>query len=485
MAAKSKDGRNVIWKPQERQRVFLSRPEYEVLYGGAAGGGKSDAMLIEALRQVGIPHYKGIIFRKTYKQLEELIDRSRTLYGAAFPRARYNSTAHCWQFPSGAKVYFGNMQRVADRTNYQGKAYDFIGFDELTHFTWDEYSYMFSRNRPTGPGTRVYMRATANPGGIGHGWVKERFITAAPAGKTVWELANIHMPDGSIKKMQRSRTFIPSTVFDNRALLENDPQYLASLAMLPEAERQALLYGNWDSFSGQVFTEWRNDPDHYTDRLWTHVVEPFPVPKHWRIWRSFDFGYSKPFSVGWYTADEQGKIYRIKEYYGCTGTPNVGLRLDPSAIAREIKKAEDNDPALRGRSITGIADPAIFDRQRGDSVADLMAKEGIFWSPGDHTRLAGKMQFHYRLAFDERGIPGLQVFSTCRNFIRTIPALVYDEAHVEDINTDMEDHIYDECRYLLMEHPISPRVSVRKPAPQFDPLDQFMGDGDRAVVLHI
>ena len=135
--------------------------------------------------------------------------------------------------------------------------------------------------------------------------------------------------------------------------------------------------------------------------------------------------------------------------------------------------------------ITGIADPAIFDRQRGDSVADLMAKEGILWSPGDHTRLAGKMQFHYRFAFDERGIPGLQVFSTCRNFIRTIPALVYDEAHVEDINTDMEDHIYDECRYLLMEHPISPRKNVRKPAPQFDPLDQFAESGNRAVFLHI
>lgn len=464
---------NIVWQPQPKQAAFMARPEYECLYGGAAGGGKSDALLAEALRQVHIPHYRAIIFRKTYPQLSELIDRSRALYGPAFPRARYNQTEHCWTFPSGAKVYFGSMQYTKDRINYQGKRYDFIAFDELTHFTWDEYSYMFSRNRPSGPGTRVYMRASTNPGGIGHGWVKDRFITAAPPLTPVEDNYEVPDPSGRLIKLRRRRIFVPSTVFDNQELLRNDPNYLANLAMLPEAERNALLYGSWDSFDGQVFREWRNDPRHYDDQRWTHVINPFPIPKHWRIYRGFDFGYAKPFSVGWFAVDEDGRIYHIKEYYGCTGTPNTGIKLNPVEIAAGIRQMEAEDPVLKGKQIVGIADPSIFDESRGESVARMMQRSPnfIYWQGGDNTRLAGKMQFHYRLAFDSEGLPMFQVFSTCKHFIRTIPTLVYDESKVEDINTDQEDHIYDMCRYVMMEHPLSPRMNedIRKLGN--DPLD--------------
>ena len=275
----------VVWRPQPRQAEFMSRPEPEALYGGAAGGGKSDALVIEALRQVHIPHYRALILRKTYPQLSDLVDKSQVYYHRAFPQAQYNATAHVWNFPSGAKIYFGSMQYTKDRTNYQGKAFDFIGFDELTHFEWEEYSYMMSRNRPTGPGTRVYMRATTNPGGIGHGWVKARFITPAPPGTPITEEYTVKLPDGTEQKLQRARVFIPSSIFDNPALLANDPGYLASLASMPEAEKQALLYGSWDSFSGQVFTEWRNDPARYEDQRWTHVIAPFTIPKHWQIYR--------------------------------------------------------------------------------------------------------------------------------------------------------------------------------------------------------
>lgn len=466
-----------IWKPQAKQATFQARGEYEALYGGAAGGGKSDAILTEALRQVHIPHYRGLILRKTYPQLSELVDRSRELYYGAYPKAVYNDSKHFWKFPSGAKIYFGAMQHTKDRINYQGKRYDFIAFDELTHFTWEEYSYMFSRNRPSGPGTRCYIRATTNPGGIGHGWVKERFITAAPPMTPIKTRISIPGPDGKMMEMERSRIFVPSTVFDNDELLKNDPNYLANLSLLPEKEKKALLFGDWDSFAGQVFTEWKNDPAHYEDRVGTHVIKPFVIPKSWRIFRGFDFGYSRPFAVEWIAVDHDGRAYVIAELYGCTGTPNEGVRYTPSQIAEKIKSFEAGHPNLSGRKIRGIADPAISKAETGESIADMFAREGVFFDFGDNQRLAGKMQFHYRLSFDENNIPMMYVFENCTHFIRTVPTLVYDPSNVEDIDSSGEDHIYDCVRYVLMENLISPKNGPSEINAGDDPLNIRGNDG--------
>ena len=424
------------------------------------------------LPQVHIPHFRALILRKTYPQLTELIDKSRAYYSRAFPGARYNESRHFWQFPSGAKVFFGSMHGRDDRENYRGRQFDVIIFDELTHFTWEEYSFMFSRNRPGGPGTFVCMRATTNPGGIGHGWVKKRFIDPAPPLTPIVEEMQVQGEDGSPVTVSRSRVFVPATVYDNSILLRNDPGYLANLSMLPSAERKAQLEGSWDSFAGQVFNEWRDDPAHYRDRVWTHVIEPFSIPRSWRIWRGFDFGYSKPFAVLWFAADGDGRLYLVRELYGCSGVPNEGVKMEPTEIAARIREIEETDRNLVRHEIIGIADPSIYDESRGESVARMMERPParIFFHGGDNHRIPGKMQFHDRLAFDERGVPGLYVFSTCRDFIRTVPQLTYDQNKPEDVDTSGEDHIYDAARYVFMERPVTLPSAVKKRRPP-SPLD--------------
>ena len=441
---------NICWQPQPRQAAFQARSEYEVLYGGAAGGGKSDALVAEALRQVNNPNYRAILFRKTFPQSRELIIKSRRLYPLCCPGAKYNATQHVWTFPSGALIYFGSMPNSDSYLDYQGLSFAFIGFDELTHFTQKEYEYLFSRNRADGPGLRCYIRATANPGGIGHSWVKARFIDPEPAETPIKFTTTIQNPEGEAVEVERERVFIPSSVWDNKILLANDPNYLANLAQLPEAERKALLYGDWDSFSGQVFTEWRNNREGYKTRKWTHVIEPFEIPSDWRRYRSFDFGYSRPYAVQWWAVDPDGTAFLYRQLYGSNGVPNEGVRDEPREIARKIREIEEAEE--QGRSIIGVADPSIWDESRGfdGTIINMFEREGIYFDKGDNKRLPGKMQMHKRLHFDKNGYAGMYVFSNCREFIRTIPALVYDTFHPEDIDTTQEDHDYDAARYFMM-----------------------------------
>lgn len=486
-AKAKRDGNSLraVWKPQQRQAAFMRRWESEALYGGAAGGGKSETLVIEALRQADVSYYRALILRKTYKQLSELIDKSMKYYPRVFPGARYNGTDHCWRMPSGAKIYFGGMQYTKDKINYQGQQYDYIAFDELTHFTWDEYNYLFSRNRSSGPGLRAYIRASANPGGVGHGWVKSRFITAGKPMETIWSRVQVPDATGQTHNEWRSRVFVPASVFDNQILLNNNPEYLRSLASMPEAERNALLYGNWDTFSGQVFTEWHDDPDHYEDQHWTHVIEPFDIPPNWIILRGMDWGFTKPFSVMWYAVDESGRMYGIHELYGCTGTPDEGVQWQPDQVAAKIKQIEAEDPNLKGRYIRGIADTAITAQDGREDIRSIFERAGVYWDLSRKDRLNGKMQCHYRLAFDTDGLPLFQVFRTCKHFIRTVPELVYDSMHVEDVDTKQEDHIYDQWRYVMMERPISRRASVAPPKWKTDPLEMHKPEKTKSIFMRV
>lgn len=241
-------------------------------------------------------------------------------------------------------------------------------------------------------------------------------------------------------------------------------------------EKQPLRYrvaglGEWGIEGGAVFEEWRNDSAHYKDRCWTHVIEPFEIPKDWRIYRSFDFGYAKPFSVGWQAVDHDGRAYRILEYYGCTGEPNTGIKITPDEIFKRIKQIESEHRWLKGKHIYGVADPSIWDVSRGQSIAETGEKQGIYFEPGDNKRMAGLMQCHYRLEFDDNGVPMFYVFSTCKDFIRTVPALKYDEHKAEDIDTDLEDHAYDDWRYFCMNRPMNPIPRKNPDAKPYNPLD--------------
>lgn len=257
--------------------------------------------------------------------------------------------------------------------------------------------------------------------------------------------------------------------------MESDPSYIGQLQALPEKLRKAWLNGSWDIFEGQFFEEFIDDPEHYQDREWTHVIEPFDIPKGWKIYMSYDFGYSKPFSAAWWAIDYDGIIYRIVELYGCTREPNEGVKWTAEEQFKKMREIEREHPLLKGRKISRrIADPAIWDGSRGESIEETAAKNQIYFEKGENARIPGWMQMHYRMAFDDNGIPMIYIFNTCKAFIRTIPLMTYSETHVEDLDTSLEDHVADESRYLCMSRPIKPREkTVQKPIGE-DPLNMKM-----------
>ena len=381
--------------------------------------------------------------------------------------ARYNRTEKLFTFANGSRIRFGYFDKDKDQDNYQGAEYDIIYIDEATQLQeeWLRRVTACCRGVNRFPKQIVY---TCNPGGPAHGYIRRLFVDRRFIGD---EQADQYR-------------FIQAKVYDNRALMQAQPEYEAQLRALPPKLRKAWLEGSWDVYDGQYFEEFRDNEDGYDTRQWTHVINPIKVPESWDVYRSFDWGSRRPFSCGWWAIDHDGILYRIHELYGCQrdvngeAVPNEGLKWTPAEVFGEIARQEREHPLLKGREITGVADPAIWDAEYGESIAETAAQAGVYFHPGDHKRIAGWMQCHYRLRFDEDGYPRMYVFKTCRDFIRTIPTLQYDEHRPEDLDSDGEDHAADEWRYMCMDRPMPSELIEQTQVNPWrgDPLNQLGGN---------
>ena len=466
------DTRRVVHiEPTEKQMAFLTMTAKHCGYGGARGGGKSWVVQRKSAllaNRWGAPDefsegIKICIVRRTLVDVRNnhIVPMRNQLRGLA----KFNQAERTFYFPNGATIHFEYYDNDGDDIHFQGVEYDVIFIDEATQMKEEWLKIIAASCRGVNHFPhRIYY--TCNPGGQGHEYIKRIFID-----RIYKELENPEDYD-----------FVQAKVTDNKVLMENSPEYISFLKNLPPKLRKAWLDGDWDIYEGQFFEEFTNDPDHYDDRRYTHVINPIPIRKHWPIYRSFDWGYNKPFSVGWYTVDDDGVVYRILELYGVQKSgheslADQGVKWPPEKVFATIQQIEHEHPYLAGRQVMGVADPAIWDAQLGKSIAETATRYGLYFEPGDHARIPGWMQCHYRLAFDDNGYPQFYVFKNCTEFIRTIPLLQYSDRVPEDLDTRQEDHIADEWRYLLMKFLITPVIEKQQFVPEWgaDPLGTVYG----------
>ncbi len=422
---------------------------FDAVYGGARGGGKTDATLGEfALHQQRYGrNAKGLLVRRNLPALLPTIERAKDIYtqmGATWQEAKSR-----FVFASGATLAFRYLDRDADAESYQGHDYTRVYVEELTQFAIPGPVDKLKATLRSAHGVPCCFRATCNPGGPGHAWVKDRYINPG-SGVVVTH-------DNGLRQM-----FIQAKLSDNRLLDLTDPTYRARLALSgSDALVRAWLDGDWNVIEGAFFDKWSSV---------RNIVKPFALPAHWTRLRSFDWGYAAPFSVGWWAvvSDDyqagaitlpRGAMVRYREWYGSTGKPNEGLRLDAEAVAKGILERERGDTIQ-----TAVGDPAIFAENGGPSIGERMRKAGVSFRPADNTRVgklgavSGWDQVRARIKGDERG-PMLAVFDTCRDFIRTVPVLQHDPGRAEDLDTSAEDHAADECRYACLARPLVGKVN--------------------------
>lgn len=461
--------------PQPKQELFLTDTHKHVAFGGARGGGKSWALDFKAT--VMCMGYAGIkigIVRTTYPELNRNhIEPLRASLCEKNKVAKYNDSKKEMRFMNGSIIYFLYCNCDNDAMRFSGIEFDVLMIDEATHFKkeWLDKMRACVRGANSFP-KRIYY--TCNPDGVSLTYIKRLFIDRR------FEVGE--NPD--------DYSFIQSLLTDNQALMKADPEYMAYLESLPEKLKQAWLNGRWDVFEGAYFEEFRTTPDPQLcyeagitveealrEHRYTHVIEPFDIPDSWKIYRSYDFGYGKPFSVGWWAQDYDGCLYRILELYGCTSTPNEGVKWAPSVQMDKIAEIEAEHPWLKGKQIRGVADPAIWEKSHGLSIADEADKRCIWFEPGNNNRIQGWMQIRERLKFDENGFAMMYFFSNCKAIIRTMPLMMFDEHKVEDLDSSLEDHACDECRYMCEMFTIPPRIITKEPVIISDPLNQFTKSG--------
>ena len=444
----------VIWAPQEGpQTLLLSCPVFEIFYGGARGGGKTESSIGDWLQHSNEygEHAIGIFFRRKLVQLAEVIARTKVLFVKL--GAKYNEQQKTWTMANGARLKFAYLERDSDAEEYQGHSYTRIYIEELTNFPMpgpiDKLrATLRSAVAPTG------MRLTGNPGGPGHNWVKARYIDPAPKGfKIITESTEIEL-DGKTQTVSLDRVFIPSKLGDNQLLMRGDPTYVLRLRQSGSAQLvKAWLDGNWDVVDGAFFDCWDETK---------HVLPTLPwlkrIPKSCQIFRSFDWGSARPFSVGWYAISDgswglpKGALLKFMEWYGASG-PNKGLKMTADLVALGTRERELTLRREWGLScLSGVADPAIYIRDGGPSIGETMAVKGVSWRRADNKRKAGAEQLRQRLTGD--GItPMLYFLDCCEDTIRTLPTLQHDSIDAEDVDTEGEDHAYDETRYACMSRP--------------------------------
>jgi PBSX family phage terminase large subunit len=430
------------YSAQPKQILFHNATAEEVLYGGAAGGGKSKAILWDSVfKATKYPGARIGIFRRTYPELEKSLIFN---FLSEVPQDyyKYSKQEHRASFHNKSVIDFNHCQYEQDVFRYQSVEYDFLYFDELTHFTEFIYKYLLSRLRTTTEGLKTQVKCGSNPGNIGHGWVKRRFIEGVEP-----NVVTQKVDENDIFPYPYEVQFIPAKLYDNKILMDLDPSYEGRLKRLPENDRRALLEGDWDVFKGQFFSEWNAN---------VHVVESFEIPKDWKRFRAIDWGFSAPSAVLWFALKPDSKdVYIYRELYVSRATT--------VELADQILGMSYHEDGTKENIAYTVADPSLWSinqYERGESTAYRLAEHGLPLVKADNNRQSGWAAVRDYLWHDEDNEPALKVFENCKNLVRTLPEMIFSKNNSEDLDTTAEDHAVDALRYGIMSNPKNPRSPI-------------------------